>query len=564
MPPPKALSGNVTFLFTDIVGSTEMWERHGDAFLPVLQAHNAILRDAVTRYGGHLFKEEGDAFKVAFSDPAAAVKCAVLAQAALQRYPWPEDVGALRVRMGVHSGTPFVQGSDYFGPPVNRTARILSTAHGGQVLISEDTRQRLVTELEPGVSLTDLGFHQLKDLDTPIRLFQVTHAALEQTSFPPPRSLNGHPHNLPPQRRSFVGREKEIEHIASRFASGDTRLLALTGPEGSGKTRLAVQASAEHIHLFPDGVYIVSLSNAVDLTGAAIEIADAMKIPLRPGAAPLDTVREYLANRSCLLILDDAGNVPQADRLIRELLTGAASLRCLATSRKPLESVVAEQLPVPELSRPSENAGPDDLMATDAGRLFVERAAEKRSDFEVTARNAPAIGRLLNRIIPTPANVENLADMLPQQSLSSLGDVLSRGAQLGKKAIAQTRDTVDRLRHSQTYAALQHSWAGALESADPDEAERHMQEALVSYHAIGDQHGVAESLRRLGNIAIQKRDFARAYKLLTAAHQMFIDLKSPESLSVRLDVDLARKGLGHHDAAPPIHVDEAIGMAMGD
>jgi tetratricopeptide (TPR) repeat protein len=274
-------------------------------------------------------------------------------------------------------------------------------------------------------------------------------------------------------------------------------------------------------------------------------------------------VRDYLANRSCLLILDDAGNVPQADRLIRELLTGAASLRCLATSRKPLESDAVEQMPLPELSRPPESAMPDDLMTTEAGRLFVERAAEKRADFEVTPRNAPAIGRLLNKIIPTPANVENLADMLPDQPLATLGDVLSRGARLGKKALEQTRETVDRLRSSQAYAALQQSLAGAFEAGNPDEAERHWQEALVSYQALGDGRGVAESLRRLGNIAIQKRDFARAYKLLSAAHQMFIDLKSPESLSVRLDVDLARKGLGRHDAAP-VHVDEAIGLAMGD
>jgi len=561
MPSPKALTGNVTFLFTDIVGSTEMWERHGDAFLPVLQAHNAILTDAVTRYGGHLFKEEGDAFKVAFSDPSAAVKCATLAQAALQRYPWPEDVGPLRVRMAVHSGTPFVQGSDYYGPPVNRTARILSTTHGGQILISEDTCHQVEGRLESGTRLVDQGHHQLKDLDTPLRLFQVTHGALEQTSFPPPRSLNAHPHNLPAQRRSFVGREKEIAHIASRFASGDTRLLALTGPEGSGKTRLAVQASAEYIHLFPDGVWIVSLTNAVDLVGAAVEIADAMRIPLQQGVDPLNTVRDYLAHRQCLLILDDVGNVPQAGRLIRELLTGTASLRCLATSRLPLEASEGESLGVPELAKPSETADPNGLLASEAGLLFVERAHEKRADFEVTTRNAPAIGRLLNRIKSTPANVENLADMLPQTPISTLADILSKGANLGKRAVTQGIEAVDKVRRSPGYAALQHSLAGALESANPEEAETHWQQALAAYREIGDHRGVAESLRRLGNIAIQRKDFARAYTLLTAAHQMFIDMKSPESLSVRLDVDAARKGLGHTESAP-IHVEEAIGLAM--
>ncbi len=561
----KAISGNVTFLFTDIVGSTEMWERHGDSFLPVLQAHNAILAEAIPRFGGHLFKEEGDSFKVAFPDAMSAVNCAIVTQAALQRYPWPVDVGPIRVKMAIHSGTPFVQGSDYFGPPVNRAARILSTAHGGQILVSEDARAIVEGRLESGTQLQDQGFHQLKDLDSPIRLYQVSHAALPQTAFPPPRSLNGHAHNLPAQRRSFVGREKEIAHIASRFASGDKRLLSLTGPEGSGKTRLAVQASAEYIHLFPDGVWIVSLTNAVDLIGAAIEIAESMSISIPPGAPPLDTVRNYLAHRQCLLILDDVGNVPGADRLIRELLSGTSSLRCLATSRQPLESTVGEQLPLPELSRPSDPSTAAELLESEAGRLFVERAHEKRADFEVTGRNAPAIGRLLNKIIPTPANVENLADMLPQAPLAALGQVLNKGAQLGKQALSQGRETLDKIKQSQEYAAFQHSMAGAFEAGDSAEAELHWQEALASYRSIGDQRGVAESLRRLGVIAIHRKDFGRAYKLLTAAHHMFLDLKSPESLAVRLDVDAARRGLAAgEEAHGPILVSDAIVLAMGD
>lgn len=560
----NALTGDVTFLFTDIVGSTEMWERHGDAFLPVLQAHNAILADAVTRYGGHLFKEEGDAFKVAFADSASAAMCAILAQAALQRYPWPEDVGPLHVRMALHSGTPFVQGSDYFGPPVNRTARILSTTHGSQILVSEDTCHRIESRMESGMQLVDQGFHQLKDLDTPVRLFQVSHSLLEQTRFPPPRSLNGLAHNLPKQRRSFVGREKEISHIASRFAGGDTRLLALTGPEGSGKTRLAVQASAEYMHLFPDGVWIVTLTNAVDLVGAAVEIADAMHIPIKQGDSPLETVREYLAHRSCLLILDDVGNVPQADRLIRELLTGTATLRCLATSRHPIESEVGEQLRLPELSKPPDDSSPTELMASEAGLLFVERVRENRADFEVTPRNAPTIGRVLNKIISTPANVENLAEMLPQSTLAALGQVVTKGAKLGKQALSHGRQTLARLKHSHEYAALQQSLAAAFESGHPDEAQIHWQEALAAYRALNDHRGVAESLRRLGNIAFQRRDFSRAYKLLGAAHQMFIDMKSPESLSVRLDVDAARKGLVHGESGAPVHAEEAIGLAMTD
>src|SRR5437667_7645790 len=169
----KPPTGTVTFLFTDIVGSTERWERHGDAFLPVLQAHNAIIMDSIGRFGGYLMKTEGDAFKIAFSDPAAAAKCAVVAQAALQRYPWPGDVDALQVRMAIHTGNPFFQASDYFGPALNRTARILSTVHGGQIVISEETLTRVEHRMDPGSRFTDLGFHQLKDLDEPARLYQV-------------------------------------------------------------------------------------------------------------------------------------------------------------------------------------------------------------------------------------------------------------------------------------------------------------------------------------------------------------------------------------------------------
>src|SRR5688572_12339726 len=307
-------SGKITFLFTDIVGSTEMWERHGDSFLPILQAHNAIIQDAVARFGGFVVKTEGDCYKIAFSDPVAAAKCAIVAQAALNRYPWPSDVGNVSVRMAVHSGEPFMQSGDYFGPPVNRTARMLSAAHGGQILFSEDTLRQIEPHMEAGTRFQDLGSHTLKDLSEPVRLFQVEHTALQQHSFPAPRTLNGHAHNLPLQRRSFVGREREIEQVASMLSRADSQLIALTGPGGIGKTRLSLQVAAERVELFPDGVWLVSLENARDVNSAAMEVARALGIRVPFVSIALETVREWLAERRCLLILDDCGSVPQADR----------------------------------------------------------------------------------------------------------------------------------------------------------------------------------------------------------------------------------------------------------
>lgn len=559
MSAPKPPTDNVTFLFTDIVGSTEMWEQHGDAFLPVLQAHNAIINDAIARYGGYLFKTEGDAFKVAFSDPANAVKCAILAQAALQRFPWPQDVGAVHVRMAVHTGKPFQQGDDYFGPSLNRTARILSTAHGGQILLSDETLIQIENRMETGTRFLDQGYHRLKDLDAPVRLYHVTHTALEQQNFPPPRSLNGHANNLPTQRRSFIGREKEIEQIASAFVQGDNRLLTLTGPQGSGKTRLALQASAEYIHLFPDGVWIVRLAQAVDVVGAAIEVADTMGIPLPPGSPPLETVRNYLASRSCLLILDDVGNVPQADRLIRELLSGTASLRCLATSRQSLEqidlSAEAAEIALPELSRPPLDATPAELMGSEAGRLFVERAREEREDFDLTPQRARGISRLLQRDT-MPAPIENMAGMLKLKQASM--EVLSKLREHGREAV----EALKKVGETPEVAHLLESFAALDEPRNPEEAERKLREVLDAYRQLGNAQGVAETLRRLGNLAFRRRRFDRAIMLLSAAREAFAELKSPEALQVREDMERVHRAAGHMAAQTPMSLDKAISLAM--
>lgn len=560
-----APTGTVTFLFTDIVGSTEMWERQGDSFLPVLQAHNAIIMEAVERFGGFVIKTEGDSYKVAFDDPSLAVRCALVAQAALQRYPWPDDVGRVCVRMAVHTGRPFVQAGDYFGPPVNRAARLLGAAHGGQVLLSEDTLSLVENRLDPDVRVVDLGYHRLKDLDAPVRIFHAVHPAIETSSFPPPRSLNGVANNLPVQRTSFIGREKEIEQIAAALARDEPSLLALTGPGGIGKTRLSLQAAAERVELFPDGVWLVRLSDAVDARGAAIEVASTVGIPLPSGANPVEAVRTWLADRRCLLILDDCGHVPEAGRFICELLSGSASLRCLATSRESLRLEQGAELEVPELTRPAPDANAAALLESEAGRLFVDRAHEERADFALNDRRARPIARLLSRLPGLPEAVERAAAMLRQQDVSP-GQVLAAlGRELrssmegvGQIATEQGREIVLRLKDAPSLGALLETVGSmAAELRHLAEAERVAREALAIYEREGDRQGVAISLRQLGNIAYARGDFSRAVSLLQAARHAFEEIGEVDP-GLLADIEMASRALAESAARETLNTIQIV------
>ena len=556
-------SGKITFLFTDIVGSTEMWERHGDSFLPILQAHNAIIQDAVARFGGFVVKTEGDCYKIAFSDPVAAAKCAIVAQAALSRYPWPSDVGNISVRMAIHSGEPFMQGGDYFGPPVNRTARLLSAAHGGQILFSEDTLREIEPHMEAGTRFQDLGSHTLKDLSEPVRLFQVEHTALQQHSFPAPQTLNGHAHNLPLQRRSFVGREREIEQVASMLSRPDSQLIALTGPGGIGKTRLSMQVAAERVELFPDGVWLVSLENARDVNSAAMEVARALGIRVPFVSITLETVREWLAERRCLLILDDCGSVPQADRFLRELLSGNSNLRCLATSRESLSLEEAAEIKVPEMSLPAQNSTPDELMASESGRLFVERAHEERKDFTLTLPRASRISRLLEKTGGFPGVIEKAAGVMkdPKELVAAIGEGADK---VGQYAVSQGKELVNKVREAPGFGAFVQSLGDlAADRKDLAEAERLSREALEAAQLTGDMAGIANSLRQLGKVALTQMEHRRALTLLEAARQAAVESGSEELSGFEADLESARRAAGRTPHFN-LSLDQAITFAMTD
>ncbi len=551
--------GDVSFLFTDIVGSTDKWEQHGDAFLPILQAHNAILSDAIQRYNGYIVKTEGDSFMVAFADPQDAMRCSILAQAALQRYPWPQDVGNIEVRMAVHTGTPFMQGGDYFGPPVNRTARILSAANGGQVLISDDTINSVKGIVEPGVRFIDQGFHRLKDLDEPIRLHQLSHPKLDQRAYPAPSSLNSVPNNLPMQRRSFVGREKEIEQIASLFASGDTRLLTITGPEGSGKTRLGQQAAAEHNYLFPEGLFIVDIGKAHDLESAAFEVAKAVGCDIPDGSFALTTIQTWLADRRCLLILDDASKLPQADKFIREILSGSAHLRCVATSRESLSIEEAAEVTVPVLTSPPENSSAEQLLRSEAGRLFVDRVVEQRPEFDLSDHRAKTIGRL-TRLLPFPGAIEKAVEVFrtdPKHLESFAKDLAVKATAIGHDAVNWSKNA---LGITPERVELWRSQAESLAaSGNSDDAEALYIDALRYYREQNDKLKIALTLHKLGKLAFDRRQYDRAVTLLDASLSTFHEIKNSGALFVRIELENARRAQGN--SLSGMSLDQALSIA---
>src|SRR5438552_2431709 len=255
--------GTVAFLFTDIESSTKRWEHHPEAMKAAVERHDAILRHAIEANSGSVFRTEGDAFRAAFSTAPQALQAALDAQHALYVEPWREEIAPLRVRMALHTGAVEIRDGDYVGPSLNRMARLLSAAHGGQTLLSLATEQLVRDNLPPGVALRDLGEHRLKDLIHSEHIYQVIASDLPD-DFPPLITIDSRPNNLPIQPSLFIGREKELRALCDLLRRPDLRLLTLSGAGGSGKTRLALQVAAELIREFHDGVFFVALAPISD------------------------------------------------------------------------------------------------------------------------------------------------------------------------------------------------------------------------------------------------------------------------------------------------------------
>jgi predicted ATPase/class 3 adenylate cyclase len=421
-------TGTLTFLFTDIEGSTKLWERDSSVMQVALARHDEILRSAIEERGGYVFKTVGDAFCCAFPTAPDALEAALDAQRLLLEERWGESA-PLRVRMALHTGAAEERDGDYFGPPLNRVARLLSAAHGGQVLLSLPTQELVRDQLPAGTTLRDLGEHRLKDLFRPERVFQVLASGLP-SEFPSLRTLNAYRNNLSLQPTPLIGRKREVAEVYERLLRPEVRLLTLTGVGGTGKTRLGLQAAAELTEQFEDGVFFVSLAAIRDPQLVVPAMAATLGVKEAGGQPLLESVEDSLGEKHILLMVDNFEQVIEAAPVVTELLSTASNLKVLATSRIPLRLYGEHEYAVPPLALPDPERLPsvERLTHYEAVRLFVERAQAAKADFSVTNESAPAVAQICYRLDGLPLAIELAAARIkvlsPQKMLGRLGNRL--------------------------------------------------------------------------------------------------------------------------------------------
>lgn len=410
--------GTVAFLFTDIEGSTRAWEQQRPAMARAVARHDALLAEAVADQGGVLFKHVGDAVQAAFHSPTAAVAAAAAAQRALAAEPWPVETGPLRVRMGVHLGeaAPSLSGDYNQIPCLNRLSRLMSAGHGGQVLISDAVREAVAESWPAGVTLRDLGEHRLRDLLGPERIWQLDIAGLPAT-FPPIKTLEGNPGNLPVLPAPLLGRERELADIRRLLQGEAARLVTLIGPGGVGKTHLAQQAGAELLDDYPGGVWFVPLAEVRDPGQLLPALAAALGVREGGGLDLPGALRQWLAGRRALLVLDNLEQVVAAAPAIADLLAAAPQVQILATSRQRLGIGVERLLPVEPLLG---------ARAEDAVQLFSQRAQQVLPSFTVTPENHRIVADICARLDGLPLAIELAAAQLRFRTLAELDADLER------------------------------------------------------------------------------------------------------------------------------------------
>lgn len=395
-------TGTITFLFSDIEGSTKKWDKQPDAMRVALAAHDRILREIFEASSGYVFKTIGDAFCVAFDTPQSALAGALESQRALREADWGE-IGELRVRMALHTGAAEHRDGDYFGQSLNRVARILATAHGGQVLLSLPTQELVRDHLPSGVQLRHLGEHRLRDLARPEHLYQLVAPNL-LSEFGSLRSLESVANNLPVQLSNFIGREREMAEV--KRVLGSTRLLTLTGMGGTGKTRLSLQVAADVLDNYPDGVWLVEFATIDDPSLVLETVAAALDLRQEADRPLMNTLTSYLRDRNVLLIFDNCEHVVAAcARLAESLLRTCPKLHILASSREPMSIAGETAWPVPPLSLPEHwreiTASPDAIERLgeyEAVRLFIDRATLARPAFQLTNDNIHLVAQICWRL----------------------------------------------------------------------------------------------------------------------------------------------------------------------
>ena len=424
-------SGTVTLLFTDVEGSVRLWEADREAMAGASARHNRIVREQIEVAGGLVVKTVGEAFRGVFADPSAALRCAVALQRAVGAEPWLPS-SPVRVRVALHSGACVEREGDYFGPVVNRVARLLAVGHGGQVLVSGATYELLADRLPGGIGLEDLGEHHLKDLGRAERVFQVTGPGLAE-GFGPLRSLD-HPalrHNLPSQATSFVGRGAELAELRSLVAGG-SRLVTIVGPGGIGKSRLALQLAAEALDGTDDGVWLAELAPVVEPELVARTVAAVLGVREEPGRPVLDTLAEAIGDRYLLVVLDNAEHVlGAAAKLADAMMRSCPRASLLVTSREPLGISGEHVFRVPPLAvPPADLADPGPLAAFESVQLFVQHASLRRQGFALGDENAAAVAAVCVRLDGIPLALELAAARLGSLSVPEISSRLDQRFQL--------------------------------------------------------------------------------------------------------------------------------------
>ena len=554
-------AGTVTFLFTDIEGSTGIWERDEPAMWAALARHNGIVRAAVEASTGVAFKTIGDAFQAAFHRPDDAIAAAVAAQRALQATAWGA-VGPLRVRMAIHCGSAAPADGDYLAPCLNRLARLLSTAWGSQILATNAVASAVRGNLPSGIELHPLGRHRLRDLLEPEEVVQVVAEGLLD-HFPPLKSLDRFQTNLPVQPTVLIGREAELARIEAAF-DGGARLVTLTGPGGSGKTRLALQAGATLNPRFDDGVFVVHLAPVADPDLVVPAIAQVLGVRESAGLALDDRLSEFLTSRRVLLILDNFEQIIGAGTRIAGLLARAGGLAVLVTSRLPLRIGGEHQVSVPPLAVPDPDHLPalDTLGQVPSVALFVERAAAVRPDFALDDGNAGAISAIARRLDGLPLAIELAAARTKMLSPDEIRVRLGRRLDLLKGG---RRDALPR--HQTLRSTI--AWSYDLLNEEQRVLFRHLAmfpggstlaavEATASARAIEiDLHDAMESLLEHSLLGrIQATDGTSRFVMLETIREYAM-----ERLTEAGEAAAAARAQANHFVGLASRADEGIGTA---
>src|SRR5437899_12160240 len=443
-------TGTITLLFTAIEGSTLLLQQLGEQYSSMLAQCRQVLRTAFQQFHGHEVDTQGDALFFAFARATDAVSAAVAAQRALASHSWPEGV-AVRVRMGLHTGEPQPTAEGYVGLDVHLAARVMSAGHGGQVLLSQTTQHLVEHHLPTGVSLRDLGEYRLKGLPQKSHLFYLVIAELP-ADFPPLKTLDTHPHNLPVQPTPLIGREREIAAVQQLLLREDVRLLTLTGPGGTGKTRLGVHVAAELSDHFTSGISFVNLAPISDAELVVPTIAQTLGVKESPTRSMVEQLQAFLQEKRLLLVLDNFEQVVSAACILSDLLARCSHLKLLVTSRAGLHLSAEHEFAVPPLSLPDLKHLPDlvTLSQYEAVALFIARAQALKPDFQVSHANAPAVAEICARLDGLPLAIELAAARIkllpPPALLARLGQrfaVLTSGGRDAPVRQQTLRQTIE-------------------------------------------------------------------------------------------------------------------------